>query len=137
VACLGDLRLDKPGNAEQALLQLQMQRGKTCEFHTSVCVASQGGFSLETETVTTSVRFRDASELTDERLARYIEIEQPLDCAGSAKSEGLGISLIEAIETSDTTALIGLPMIALCSLLRNAGVDPLASESSTQTSPAP
>lgn len=137
VACLGETRLDKPGSAEKALAQLQMQRGKTCEFHTSVCVASQGGISLEAETVTTRVRFRQAEELTDERLIRYIEIEQPLDCAGSAKSEGLGISLIEAIETSDTTALIGLPMIALCNLLRNVGVDPLASESSNPTSPAP
>jgi septum formation protein len=137
VACLGEARLDKPGSAEQALAQLQMQRGKTCEFHTSVCVASQGGISLEAETVTTRVRFRQADELTDERLIRYIEIEKPLDCAGSAKSEGLGISLIEAIETSDTTALVGLPMIALCNLLRNVGVDPLASESSNPASPAP
>ena len=75
--------------------------------------------------VATQVRFRGVEELPDTLLQRYIEIEQPLDCAGSAKSEGLGITLISAIEGSDPTALIGLPLIALTEILNRFGVSAL------------
>jgi septum formation protein len=71
------------------------------------------------------VRFRSADELTEARLNRYLEIEQPFDCAGAAKSEALGITLIESLEGPDPTALIGLPLIALSRLLRDIGFDPL------------
>jgi len=83
------------------------------------------GHEFHSEIVTTRVRFRSAKELTDERLRAYIEIEQPLDCAGAAKSEGLGISLIEAMDGPDPTALVGMPLIALTKLLRKMGLDPL------------
>lgn len=125
VACCGPIRLDKPGNADTALAQLQAQRGKTSEFHTALCVIAQGGEVVLSDLVTTRVRFRDASELTDERLKRYIAIEQPFDCAGAAKSEGLGISLMASFNGEDPTALVGLPLIALTRLLQKIGVDPL------------
>jgi septum formation protein len=125
VACCGGLRLDKPGNAVNALAQLQAQRGKTSEFHTAICVVADGGNVVLGDLVTTRVRFRAADELTDERLKRYIEREQPFDCAGAAKSEGLGITLMASFEGDDPTALIGLPLIALTRLLQQVGVDPI------------
>jgi septum formation protein len=126
VACCGPIRLDKPGNADTALAQLQTQRGKTSEFHTAICVVAQAGNVVFSDLVTTRVRFRAADELTDERLRRYIEREQPFDCAGAAKSEGLGITLMASFDGDDPTALIGLPLIALTRLLQQVGVDPLA-----------
>lgn len=112
-------RLDKPGTAERALAQLQLQRGKTSEFITAVCVAAKAGQMLKEACVATRVRFRSAAELPDDRLRRYIALENPLDCAGAAKSEGLGIALIESIEGPDPTALVGLPLIALTDLLKS------------------
>ena len=112
-------RLDKPGTAERALAQLQLQRGKTSEFITAVCVVAKAGQMLKEACVATRVRFRSAAELPDDRLRRYIALENPLDCAGAAKSEGLGIALIESIEGPDPTALIGLPLIALTDLLKS------------------
>lgn len=123
-ACRGT-RLDKPGNAERALAQLQHQRGEISEFHTAVCVASNGGGRIEEALVTTHVRFRSAEHLTDAMLKAYIAIEQPFDCAGAAKSEGLGIALIASIQGPDPTALVGLPLIALTELLAKFGLDPL------------
>lgn len=128
VACCGDFRLDKPGNAQGALEQLQRQRGNVSEFHTAMCVMTNGGATSFSDLVTIRVKFRSTEELTDARLKRYIELEQPFDCAGSAKSEGLGITLMESFIGSDPTALVGLPLITLTSRLKSLGVDPLADQ---------
>lgn len=126
VACCGTERLDKPLTEQRALEQLRLQRGRVSEFHTALCVMKDGGQQTWSDLVTTRVKFRPAAELTDARLALYIERERPLDCAGAAKSEGLGIALIESIEGPDATALVGLPLIALTRLLAQAGLDVLA-----------
>jgi septum formation protein len=112
-------RLDKPGTPERALKQLQLQRGKTSEFITAVCVAANAGQMVREASVLTRVRFRSAAALPDGLLRRYIALENPLDCAGAAKSEGLGIALIQSIEGPDPTALVGLPLIALTDLLKS------------------
>ena len=125
VASCDGVRLDKPGTHDIAMAQLRRQRGRVSEFHTAVCVAEPGGQTLHETVVTTRVTMRGANELTDARLAAYLQQESALDCAGSAKSEGLGIALMASIEGPDPTALIGLPLIALTSLLAMAGVDPL------------
>lgn len=134
VAVCEDQRLDKPGHAQAALSQLMLQRGKQSEFHTAVCVAWSGGTQTAGELVTTRVTFKSAQELSDERLRAYVAIEKPFDCAGSAKSEGLGIALIESFEGPDPTALIGLPLIALTRLLGRAGIDPLTGSTSAALS---
>ncbi|WP_142805086.1 Maf family nucleotide pyrophosphatase [Tepidiphilus sp. J10] len=118
VAHLGDERFGKPGSVERAVAQLQRMRGRTVEFSTAVCVLDEQG-RAQTELVPTRVRFR--ADLTDAELVRYVERERPLDCAGSAKAEGLGIALLEVIESSDPTALIGLPLIATARMLRRLG----------------
>jgi 7-methyl-GTP pyrophosphatase len=116
--------LGKPGNAENARAQLAACSGKTVVFNTAICLIDTRVKPAHARTVldTTTVRFRklDASEI-----ARYVDREQPFDCAGSFKCEGLGITLFESIESLDPTALIGLPLIALCKLLREADVSPL------------
>ncbi len=124
-SCQGE-RLDKPGTAERALAQLQLQRGKTSEFITAVCVAAKAGQTVKEAAVVTRVRFKNAAALPDGLLRRYITLENPLDCAGAAKSEGLGIALIESIEGPDPTALVGLPLIALTDLLKTFDVSPLS-----------
>ena len=91
--------------------------GRPVEFLTAVCVAHRSGHAYQALD-TTTVRFR---ALDDDAIARYVDAERPLDCAGSFKSEGLGITLFEAIETVDPTALVGLPLIATARLLRQAG----------------
>jgi len=123
-------RLDKPGTVEAAIAQLKWQRGKTSLFHTALCVACNGGDTLQTDLITTEVHFWDERVLTDATLEHYVALEKPLDCAGAAKSEGLGISLMAAMRGDDPTALVGLPLIALCRLLRDCGLDPLASKNS-------
>lgn len=123
-ACAGQ-RLDKPGNADNALAQLQLQRGHVSEFHTAVCVASDAGRCIEEALVTTHVRFKGEDSISDEMLKAYIALEKPFDCAGAAKSEGLGIVLISSIQGPDPTALVGLPLIALTGLLAKFGVTPL------------
>jgi septum formation protein len=110
--------IGKPGNFENALVQLQRMRGQTVYFHTAVCLM-RADYSVAMN-VTTEVRFRD---LPDATLIDYLETEQPYDCAGSAKCEGMGIALLESIRSDDPTALIGLPLIALSTLLRNAGFE--------------
>jgi septum formation protein len=117
-SCQGE-RLDKPGTAERALAQLQLQRGKTSEFITAVCVAAKAGQLVKEACVVTRVRFKSAAALPDGLLRRYIALENPLDCAGAAKSEGLGITLMESIDGPDPTALVGLPLIALTDLLQS------------------
>lgn len=123
VATLDGEQIGKPGSHENALKQLQKMRGKRVIFHTALCLwdgrnpsATQ---ALQLENVQTFVTFRD---LPDDELESYLRIEQPYDCAGSAKNEGLGIAVIEKIESTDPTALTGLPLIALCTMLRRAGV---------------
>ncbi len=108
--------LGKPGTAEAARAQLAAMSGQEIHFHTAICL-SNGSRHLQACDLT-RVQFRtlDAAEIT-----RYVEAEQPLDCAGSFKCEGLGISLFEAIHSSDPTALVGLPLIQLSVLLRQAG----------------
>lgn len=116
VADLCGAAIGKPGNFERAMAQLQLMRGSTVTFHTALCLMR--GDSETTLSVPTEVTFR---KLSDEILESYLLAEEPYDCAGSAKSEGLGISLLESIKSDDPTALIGLPLIALCGLLRDAG----------------
>ena len=117
VAELDGRPLGKPGNRDAALAQLASMSGRSVAFRTALCVMHRelGRFAAVD---TTTVRFRS---LAADGIMRYVDAEQPFDCAGSFKSEGLGIALFEAIETSDPTALIGLPLIATAQLLRRAG----------------
>ena len=116
VADLCGAAIGKPGNFESALAQLQLMRGATVIFQTALCLMK--GDTQTTLCIPTEVTFR---KLPDSILEAYLLAEEPYDCAGSAKSEGLGISLLESIKSDDPTALIGLPLIALTSLLRDAG----------------
>jgi septum formation protein len=125
VATLDGAQIGKPGDHPRALAQLQTMRGREVVFHTALCLwdgrvpgAAQVA-NAQLENVQVFVRFRD---LPDAELDAYLRIEQPYDCAGSAKNEGLGIALIERIDSSDPTALTGLPLIALTGMLRRAGV---------------
>ncbi|WP_234484010.1 Maf-like protein [Noviherbaspirillum pedocola] len=122
VATLDGRQIGKPGNHENALAQLRLMRGREVIFHTALCLLdtrTDAVLPLQLDNVQAFVRFRD---LPDEELDAYLRIEQPYDCAGSAKNEGLGIALIERIDSSDPTALTGMPLIALTSMLRHAGV---------------
>lgn len=120
VAHLGDEVFGKPGTEARAIAQLQRMRGETVVFHTALALLNTRTGHLQVEGVPTRVRFRT---LSDAEIRRYVERERPLDCAGSAKSEGLGISLLEAMSGDDPTALIGLPLIALSRMLRAEGVE--------------
>ncbi len=115
-ADLDGVPIGKPGGRAAALAQLEAMSGRAVEFHTSVCL-TDGTRWLEATDVTRVV----LRSLPAEQIARYVDAETPYDCAGSFKCEGLGISLFEAIETRDPTALIGLPLIATARLLRDAG----------------
>jgi septum formation protein len=117
VADLDGRALGKPGGRDAAIAQLQAMSGGVVRFHTALCLAHADGRALAAID-RTEVRFR---ALTDAEIERYVDAEQPFDCAGSFKSEGLGIALFEAIDNRDPTALIGLPLIATCALLRQAG----------------
>ncbi len=120
VADLDGEPLGKPGNHERAVAQLRQMRGKTVIFQTAVAVVCQATGFEQALLAPVRVRFR---QLSDEAIENYLQAEQPYDCAGSAKSEGLGIALLEAIDSDDPTALIGLPLIRTCSLLEAAGLD--------------
>lgn len=122
--CKGRL-MGKPGTPQAALAQLQWQRGSITSFHTAVCLYRPDHGESQIQIVSTDVHWLDETELSDARLQRYIELESPLDCAGAAKSEGLGTVLIARMDTPDPTALIGLPMVALTKMLRAWGLDPL------------
>ena len=111
--------LGKPGTHEKAVAQLQAMRGETVLFHTAVAVVCQQTSFEECALSTVRVQFRN---LSDAEIERYLHADQPYDCAGSAKSESLGITLLDAIHSDDPTALIGLPLIATARLLRAAGV---------------
>ena len=119
VADLAGEPLGKPGNHERATAQLRRMSGRTVVFQTAVAVVcSDSGFS-EVDIAPVEVRFRP---LDDATIERYLRAEQPYDCVGSAKSEGLGIALLDAIVSDDPTALIGLPLIRTCRMLRAAGL---------------
>jgi septum formation protein len=118
VADLDGASIGKPGTHERAVAQLRAMSGRTVVFQTAVAVVAPG--FARVERVPVQVRFR---ALGDAEIEHYLRLEQPYDCAGSAKSEGLGITLLEAIESTDPTALIGLPLIATARLLREAGLN--------------
>ena len=120
VAHLGDEVFGKPGTEARAIAQLQRMRGQTVVFHTAQAVLNTRTGHLQVEVIPTQVRFRN---LSDDEIRRYVAKEQPLDCAGSAKSEGLGITLLDAMPGEDPTALIGLPLIALSRMLRAEGLE--------------
>ena len=119
VADLAGAPLGKPGTHERATAQLRQMRGHTVVFQTAVAVVCSATGFEQVDLAPVQVQFRD---LTDEEIERYLRAEQPYDCAGSAKSEGLGIVLLDAIHSDDPTALIGLPLIRTCRLLRAAGL---------------
>lgn len=119
VAELDGVLLEKPGTVERANAQLNTCSGRTVSFHTAVCVLDTDSGQQYSHLDLTLVQFR---HLYPDEINRYIEREQPLDCAGSFKCEGLGISLFERIDNNDPTALIGLPLLALARLLRSAGM---------------
>lgn len=123
VADLDGEPLGKPGTHERAVAQLRAMRGRTVHFHTAVCVLRPGTGFDACELDSVSVTFR---ELGDDAIETYLRLEQPYDCAGSAKCEGLGISLLSRIASNDPTSLIGLPLILTTHLLREAGLDVLA-----------
>lgn len=123
VATLGEQQIGKPGDHARALAQLQQMRGQRVVFHTALCVwdgrAADPAASAQLEDIQTIVTVRD---LPDAELDAYLRIEQPYDCAGSAKNEGLGIAILERIDSSDPSALTGLPLIALTGMLRKLGL---------------
>ena len=122
VAVLDGLPLGKPGNHGNAVRQLKAMRGKEVAFHTALCLCHAASDRTETRVVPYYVRFRVYS---DAEIERYLQREQPYDCAGSARSEGLGIALIAAMRGDDPNALIGLPLIALTEMLAAHGVSVL------------
>jgi septum formation protein len=128
VADLGGLPLGKPGNHERAVAQLRQMRGQTVVFQTAVAVVClESGFEQQA-LAAVNVRFRD---LSDDDIENYLQAEQPYDCAGSAKSEGLGIALLDAIDSDDPTALVGLPLIRTCRMISAAGIRLLAGAGAT------
>ena len=119
VATLDGAQIGKPGDHANALAQLQLMRGRQVVFHTALCLWDARDNTHQLKNIQTLVTFRD---LPDAELDAYLRIEQPYDCAGSAKNEALGIAILERIDSADPTALTGLPMIALTGMLRQAGV---------------
>ena len=119
VADLAGEALGKPGDHARATAQLRRMRGQTLVFQTAVAVVCEASGFVQQDIAPVRVVFRD---LSDDAIEHYLRAEQPYDCAGSAKSEGLGIALLEAIDSDDPTALVGLPLIRTCRMLRAAGV---------------
>jgi septum formation protein len=119
VADLHGQSLGKPGTHDKAVAQLRLMRGQTVVFQTAVAVVCQESGFEQHSLATVRVKFRN---LSDEEIENYLRIEQPYDCAGSAKSEGLGIALLDSIDSDDPSALIGLPLIRTCQMLRAAGI---------------
>ena len=120
VATLDGEQLGKPGNHQNATKQLQTMRGREVTFHSALCLYNAATGNMQAEVVPYLVRFR---QLTDEQIENYLTKEQPYHCAGSAKSEGLGIALMERMIGEDPNALIGLPLIKLITMLQNEGVN--------------
>lgn len=123
VADLDGEALGKPGHHDGAVRQLRRMSGRTVRFHTALAIVREDlGLRLEdVATVTVHVR-----PLDDATIERYLRLEQPYDCGGSAKCEGLGIALLAAIESDDPTALVGLPLMRVCTMLARAGIEVLA-----------
>ena len=119
VAFCDGVWMDKPGDHDGAVRQLRHASGKAVSFMTAIALVNTASGRTQTELVPTEVRFR---KISDHEIERYLHTESVYDCAGSAKAEGLGISLIESIRSADPTALIGLPLIALSEMLRNENV---------------
>lgn len=119
VAALAGTCLGKPGNHANAVAQLKAMRGKTVLFHTALALFNTESAVMQTAEVPTTVHFRRYS---DSEIERYLELERPYDCAGSAKIEGLGIVLVERVNCDDPSALIGLPLVQLADMLRREGV---------------
>ena len=122
VADLDGTPIGKPGTHERAVEQLRAMRGRSIVFQTAVAVVRASTGYAGTALAPVTVRFRN---LSDAEIEHYLRTEQPYDCAGSAKCETLGIALLDAIDSDDPTALVGLPLIRTCTLLRAAGIDPL------------
>ena len=120
VAVVDDAFLDKPGNFDTAFAQLKLMRGKAVVFYTALCLLNSRTAREQVAIVPVTVHMRDAS---DQQITRYLLAEEPYDCAGSARIEALGITLVEKMDGDDPNALIGLPLIALCGMLRNEGID--------------
>ena len=119
VADLNGQSLGKPGTHDKAVTQLRQMRGQTVVFQTAVAVVCKSSGFVQSSLAAVRVKFRN---LTDDEIENYLQLEKPYDCAGSAKSEGLGIVLLASIDNDDPTALVGLPLIRTCSMLRAAGV---------------
>ncbi len=119
VAYMDEMRFGKPGTVERAVAQLSAMSGRSVIFHTALALLNTRTGQYQLEGVPTEVRFRTLSQ---EEIVRYVDKERPLDCAGSAKSEGLGITLLDALAGEDPNALVGLPLIALARMLRHEGV---------------
>lgn len=119
VATLDGMQLGKPLTHENAVRQLSMMRGRSVTFHSALCLYNSATQHMQAEVVPYIVEFR---HLSDVQIENYLRIEQPYHCAGSAKSEGLGIALIAAMHGDDPNALIGLPLIKLISMLQNENV---------------
>jgi septum formation protein len=120
VATQDGLQLGKPLIHDNAVQQLRMMRGRSVTFHSALCLYNASTDSMQAEVVPYVVEFRD---LSDAQIENYLHKEQPYHCAGSAKSEGLGIALIAAMQGNDPNALIGLPLITLISMLQNEGIN--------------
>lgn len=123
VADLNGRSIGKPGTHHKAVQQLMQMRGQTVWFHTAVAVVCLETSFKKLDLAAVRVKFRD---LSADEIENYLQLEKPYDCAGSAKSEGLGIALLDAIDNDDPSALIGLPLIRTCQMLRAAGIDVLA-----------
>jgi septum formation protein len=123
VADLDGEAIGKPGDHARACIQLRRMSGRVVVFQTAVAVVHNHSGFQRVALAPVRVRFRD---LRDIEIERYLNLEQPYDCAGSAKVETLGIALLAAVESDDPTALVGLPLIRLCEMLRQVGLDPLA-----------
>ena len=120
VACIAGKQLGKPGSTAKAFAQLRAQSGQTVVFHTALCI--QKSTTIYSDVITTEVVFRTLSK---QEITRYIELENPIDCAGSFKCEGLGSLLFKRVTSDDPSALIGLPLIRTTEFLRKLGVNPL------------
>jgi len=120
--CAGRVH-DKPGNALRCRDQLRASSGHAVQFHTAVVLRRGRHDTVREHLDRTIVRFRT---LGDDEITRYVELDQPLDCAGGFRCEGLGIALFDAVETRDPSALVGLPLIWVAKALREVGLDPLA-----------
>jgi len=128
VADFHGVPLGKPGTHDKAVIQLRQMRGHTIVFQTAVAVVCHETGFAQQGIAAVRVKFRD---LTDDEIENYLRAERPYDCAGSAKSEGLGIALLDAIDSDDPTALVGLPLIRTCQMLRAAGITLLSTKVSS------